>query len=164
MEIDGKMIKILENIEYFSNCKRKTVPNIKYEYEFVTEKKMIKSLEGTKWGNLRLEIVNELTGFLFINYNEIYCREYNKLIDLIKTQYLSKIETMYTDNLNKVFGNAKELVKSRIQWDILHIIVADTFKNYFNMEFYYVLLEVYKNGQFPCGWHGKYPYGSIMIF
>ena len=162
IKVNDEIVERLMKIDYFSNCTMKIVPDIKYGYEFVTKSVMRKSCNGIKWQKLRLELIGDLTAYLCNNYNDLYNSEYNNLIDTVKEQYIYQIDKLYIDKLEDVFGEEKVL--HSIHWDILHIIVADTFKDLFSTELYPDLLKVYESGQFPCGWRGKFPHGNMMIY
>lgn len=55
-------------------------------------------------------------------------------------------------------------IRASTRWDILHWGIESEFSEFNPPGFFSQLGEWYIRGHFPCGWHGKYPGGNLIVF
>lgn len=122
----------------------------------------IKNISSVRWENACLAEQGNLSEFLAVNYKTEYNQSWNKIVDTVKTNYMPNIMRLVEDACQKR-GLPNEVLND-ISFNILSIFLASYFSQYYNSEFFNRLLEIYLSGHLPCGWRGKYPNGSILIF
>ena len=165
MKIDSEILSIINEIPWFEKCGNRTEILLNYKYKFVTEKEMIKSLSGIKWDNLENDEFNKL--YDWFRTSSIIL-DWERLVREIRKEEMPKIDLLVKDKIKKVFVNEQKLVLDSFHYDLLMIIMKLTISKRFSPNdephFYNELLEIYKAGQFPCGWRGSYPEGTVLIY
>ncbi|WP_261643484.1 hypothetical protein [Erwinia mallotivora] len=57
------------------------------------------------------------------------------------------------------------LMKQCIEWDIVHYLVEDAYKDKLKSDLlFFELLYFYESGYIPCGWNGEWPSGQLIVF
>jgi hypothetical protein len=118
-----------------------------------------------KWENTTLEARNDMTSWLSSNHRDLYTKKWSEFINRHKEQTVSPLqEQVWGPFLEKLNLNPK-LVHS-IRWDILHVLMEASYRDLIEHEFDFSgqLLRVYAAGHFPCGWKGRYPGGTLIVF
>jgi len=113
------------------------------------------------WEDTTLEARNDLTAFLSKKNVREYS-EWNNLTiegqDFLKSSVIPKIEKLDIPVQNL------EVLKACIRWDLLGCLMESAYEKYRVPQFFTHLLELYKQGHFPCGWQGKWPDGKLVVF
>jgi len=162
MNIDNALYEKLLNCNWFGNCGTRESIDFGFEVSLVTnEKEMKKNIISLKWENVCLEENGNLTSFLYQNHKNEYNKYWNSEIELIKKEYLPSI-------LDKIIEkNKKRLlieILDDVKMNIIFILMADFYSEFYKADFFITLLEIYLSGHLPCGWNGSYPEGKIMIY
>ena len=154
----------IKKIDFFSNCgkmlKIKTSYNIKYVKSWKESKTFY---SDQNWENTTLEAGNELTSFLSKGHPDQYNQKWNEMVRLAKATVINDIlpkieEYAKINSLDKGFINC-------VKWDILGAVLEDIYKEYKKEPIMFLkLLEIYESGNFPCGWIGTWPEGSLVVY
>lgn len=162
MPLDLQVTDRIEAIQWFNKCGSKIDVNITTPFQRVSSWNAAKaSYSEIKWDNIKLETSGNLSVLLLKNYPDkrgnwnalvkevkefLNLRVKNKLI-LVREQYL----------LNQTFVDV-------VMWDLLHAVMETIYLDCNPPIFYLNLLYIYELQHFPCGWKGKWPSGSLLIF
>lgn len=163
MEISETLYNKLIECNWLENCGTKRKCQYSFEaYQVMDTHKMLKNIQSIKWENACLDKRGYLTEYLCLNVQGEYDRYWNTTVRTIKANYLPKI----LDKIQVAIGdnNLPEEVMQDIRFNVLNIFMAEFYSAYYVSEFSKQLLEIYLSGHLPCGWHGKYPDGMIMMF
>lgn len=165
MQINKEIIDILYNTSWFSNCGKQTPPQFGIRVDSVNEVK--NHITSIRWENIELEHQGDITEKLCNRSCQGIGQEYqawNNLVDDFKRNFLPQLETQWKKQLSLFDLNMKEVIDD-ISFNILGIVMADTYKKIVPMSSFYVkLLEIYINGYLPCGWIGKKDKGCFVIY
>ena len=165
MTIDNDILSMINEIPWFENCGNITEITSNYNYKFVTEEEMIKSLPSTKWINLETKEFNKLIDWF---RTSSICLDWNRSVREIKKEEMPKFDLLVKDKIKELFANEQKLVLDSFHYDLLLIIMKLTISKRFSSNaepyFFNELLEIYKAGHLPCGWKGSYPEGTILIY
>jgi hypothetical protein len=163
MDINKVLYERLLNSKWLVNCG--TNENTTYDFEVhsvKTEKEMKKYISSIKWENISLEEDGNLSEFLSVNHKDIYNNCWNPKVRLIKKEYIPAILKKIEEDNSKTTLTAKIL--DDIKANVVSILMADYYSEYYKSDFFDKLLNIYTSGHLPCGWHGSYPEGKIMIY
>lgn len=163
MRIDQDILNRIKQINWFTNCGQTLQKEIQIRYINVDNwKEAEQNYQDSNWENTTLAARNELTVFLHNKYRDQYSK-WNSLVKearmFIEEEVIPKVEIYSEKNeLDKVFIDC-------VKWDILNAIMESTYsKCNHGPAFFLELLNVYESGNFPCGWEGKWPKGSLIIY
>ncbi|MBT2639417.1 hypothetical protein [Bacillus sp. ISL-39] len=163
MKIEDNVLERIKNIKWFENCGMQTNTEINIPVTYVNSWVEAKeSYQTTEWENTTLEASNELTSFLhdrckpqYLNWNQL-AREVRMYID---------VEVLPEINIIKEKHNLDQIFIDCITWDISHAIMEATYKRCnVRKKFFLDLLSIYESGNFPCGWNGKWPEGTLWVY
>ncbi|MEW5289573.1 hypothetical protein ABW286_10345 [Erwinia papayae] len=146
------------NVNWFSDIGRPIPQNSYLQAQNLKAAEM--SLGSPEWENATLEESNKITGYLSVKEIIIF-QEWNNLIKSAKVFFKNNILTLVPD----LDGFDNILMKQCIEWDIVHYLVEDAYKDKLKSDlFFSELLSVYESGHIPCGWNGKWPSGQLIVF
>jgi hypothetical protein len=60
--------------------------------------------------------------------------------------------------------NLPQAFEDTVQWDILHLCMEAEYADVYPPGFYASQAYWYANGHFPCGWHGQFPEGTLIVY
>lgn len=166
ISLDKNFLLRLQNINWFCNCGNKL--NIDIIWRFLSLNNIDEvnlNINNTRWENVSIDAINELTEFLFFNYRQLWNSNIWNVIAIdvrenFLPQFCKKIEYACKKHFGEIYPNIIEDVK----WNTANIIMAYTFQDYLKSTFYTELLRIYEAGFLPCGWKSKYPTGRILIY
>ncbi|MFD0588391.1 hypothetical protein ACFQZE_10295 [Paenibacillus sp. GCM10027627] len=162
MKINKPTLERIEKIPWFVNCGKPldiqiNLP-VKYVGSWVEAKKKYNLLI---WENTSLEARNELTDYLqekaykqFDCWNDLM-KEIRPFIEIHVEPHLQEPKERF--NLDKGFID-------NVKWDIANAIMEDTYSRFYKKKFFLDLLSIYEAGSFPCGWEGKWPKGTLLVY
>jgi hypothetical protein len=130
-----------------------------------TWKSAASKARSRKWDNTTLEAQNDLTSWLSLHHKKIYNERWNHLIDLHREQTIDPLkETVWMPLIQKQRLDPR-LARSFL-WDILGVLMEASYRDMVEhpVDFFGELLRVYAAGHFPCGWKGRYPKGTLIVF
>jgi hypothetical protein len=114
------------------------------------------------WEDITLEASNELTSYLHEKYMNQYTY-WNQLIKEAKNFFEREIEPQLSLFIEK--KNLDQSFVKCVEWDIINSIMEATYSKFnFKNNFFLKLLVIYESGHFPCGWKGKWPKGTLLIY
>lgn len=148
---------------WLSNCG--THQNCTYSFDVFlvfSLKDALKNISSSKWENVCLEEYGNITEYLAKNQKNEYNQHWNENVRKIKSAYLPPILEKISAAPNYLDFSNEFLVD--IRFNLLAIFMSDMYSTFYSDEFFNKLLEVYLSGHLPCGWHGKYPSGELMVF
>lgn len=87
---------------------------------------------------------------------------WNEVVDLVRQKIEMEIDAR-VGQIDIGEGPRKKL-RDRIRWSILHACIEVEYADVLPTGFYRALSEWFRKGRVPCGWHGKYPDGSLVIY
>lgn len=163
MKIDQNILDRIKQINWFTNCGQAMQNEIQISYIKVYNwREAMRNYQDLNWENTTLEARNELTTFLHSKYRDQYSKWNNIAKEarmFIEMNILPEVENYREKNkLDKVFINC-------VKWDILNAIMESTYsKCNHRPVFFLELLKVYESGNFPCGWHGEWPEGNLIVY
>lgn len=151
----------IAKIDWFSNC-GKEINDIGISYEPMKDwKTAVQKCKSNVWESVQLEARNILTVALSNNWpNED--RLWNEITDQAKELLNIGVIPVITE-----FVNHRQLdiaVLHSVRWDTLAAMMEHAYSPYVKPGFYTELLKVYEVGHFPCGWKGKWPDGTLLIY
>ena len=163
MVFDEQVVKRLLECDWLVNCGRTDaeIPGVRCEW-LTDRERIVKNFNGVKWENTRIDARNEVTSYLSLNQPNQFNGVWNKRVDMVKEQFLPKIKEIYSAKVIEL--ELPERVSNAIDWDVLNIIVISSYREYIMSNLYNNLLDIYTSGHLPCGWHGRYPKGVIMVY
>ena len=163
MKLDNNVLERIKNINWFENCGMQVNTQIDIPIVYVNSWKDAKeTYQLPDWENTTLEARNELTSFLHGKFRAQYS-SWNQLVRDAKT--FIDVEVMPKINIIKEKNNLDQIFIDCVKWDILNAIMEGTFKNCnLRKTFFLDLLTIYESGNFPCGWNGKWPEGSLLVY
>ena len=151
----------IRNIDWFSNIGVVDESNSTYMYADNLEDAVSSSLYFG-WDNIRLDARNNISDVRFKrgvgrieNWNDVVI-PFRKFLDDDIIPYID----------GALLGsNVYEELKGSISWDLMGVLLEDTYRKYnHGVTFYSELLEIYESGHLPCGWYGDYPEGKFVIY
>jgi hypothetical protein len=164
MELNKEIVKILQQIQWFSQCGQQDIGDESIIY-VDSWTKASKHYHSSNWEKTTLNASNELTAYL----HKHFLREYSGWNSLVK-----EAKIIMQEILNEPLENTKNEFQldqtfiDCVKWDVLGIIMEYTYLNKLRMKyapFYSAqILNVYSSGHFPCGWEGKWPSGKLVVF
>lgn len=163
MMLDNGFIKDLILIPWFVNCGKPHKTNMSFEVESLNSwKEAEKHFSAPEWKYVTGEAQGNLTSYLSQKYPNKYQGDWNKLVKEAKPKVeqivVPHINSLISkENINPVFGDC-------VKWDILHAIMELTYVKCNPPLFFLNLFEIYKFGNLPCGWNGKWPDGKLLVF
>lgn len=165
MNIDEDILNFIYNIPWFEKCGVSTELTLIYGYEFIELAEVKTSLLETEWDNLENDEFNNL--FDWFKTSSI-CLDWERTVREIRENEMPKIDNLIVKKVKIKFGNNSKLIMDSIHYDVLMIIMKLIINKKFSSDsepkFFNELLKVYQRGNFPCGWHGKYPHGKLLIY
>ena len=114
------------------------------------------------WDNIKFDARNQLTMWLHENWND----DYQKWNDFAEAN--NKAIFPFTDNIIK-----PKLAKLGLSLDIAdyvrgnlqNALIANDYLYTGHTAFFdFELLSVYRHGNIPCGWVGKWPQGYLVVY
>ncbi len=123
----------------------------------------MKECESDNWETATLEARNQLTIFLSKHHRDKY-RNWNN----ISREHKDALVNTLVDDLIRPFqeqrGLSVSLVHS-VQWNVLAALMELSYIEYNHQCFFFhELFMVYESGHLPCGWHGEWPNGSLVVY
>lgn len=150
MAIEKKIINRITSIDWFSNCGNIIDIHSNYEIKFVDSWAEAKNyFSQTLWEDKTLEESNNLTTYLFNKYPNEYSK-WNVIVkeakQFIENEIVPKIMKIEVENaLGDTFVDC-------VKWDILGAIMENEFIKCKGIPIFSLkLLEIYEDGNFPCG-------------
>ncbi|MCY8232251.1 hypothetical protein [Priestia endophytica] len=163
MKLNEEVIHKVLQIDWLSNCGREgSLPKHLPFSTLGNQKAVKKSIDSVKWENVRLEEVNNLTGFLAKNHSDVFNGYWNTLVMEIKHNILPDVHVKAMANIVK--HNLPLNILHNVEYDAVNILMVLSYREYYESKFYNMLYEVYATGHLPCGWNGKYPRGNLLVY
>lgn len=121
----------------------------------------IESCSSPDWEELCMEAANQYRERLAERSPEQF-RRWNEIVLEIKPRVqvlvLEKTKQVLEENdLSKVFVDT-------VNWDILHVSMEAEYAEIYPPGFFASQAHWYTKGHFPCGWHGEFPNGKLVIY
>jgi hypothetical protein len=153
-----KLLCELERAVWFRNVGVNSVRDISSPNNW---QEAIDSCESLQWENTQLHAANDIRDRMRSESIQRY-DEWNDIVAYLKprTEPLAIAKTMDVireNNLPKVFLDS-------VRWDILHLCIESEYADCVEPGFYHNLGLWYVRGNFPCGWEGKFPEGSLIVY
>ncbi|KAF2334674.1 hypothetical protein [Flavobacterium ginsenosidimutans] len=145
----------INNIEWFSNCgKEFSIADFPIKIKFMKSfDEMQKNIISQNWEDLTMEARNRLTVFLHKNNRNDY-QDWNRITEINKSN-LKQIETTAKFFVEK--NNLDKSIIDDVLWNVLgaamedhYILINKRIPIFFNY-----LLEIYSQGNIPCGLIGE---------
>ncbi|MGF9642350.1 hypothetical protein [Paenibacillus sp. FSL L8-0502] len=151
----------ISKIDFFSNCGDAINAALNVNVTQVRNWVDVEKKVNSTWDNVRLQIRNQLTSTLHENWREEY-RQWNNITMeaklLLKDGVLKNISTFIERN------KLNNCIYESVEWDLLTAMMEYAYSTYVKPGFHTELLEIYNSGHIPCGWKGKWPQGSLLVF
>lgn len=153
-ELHPEFLNRITAINWFSRCGEKDDLNLRIPYRYVNSWKEAQKLYRHRdWEKIQMLGQNSITGYLYDHYPQAYDKDWNPLV----TQAREFISSMVTPKAQEFMerNSLCEVFVHSVQWDVLHIIMEDAFREAdLPVRFFSELLTLYEKGHFPCGWAG----------
>jgi len=115
---------------------------------------------GTNWEDVVTEARSDLTMHLNRECKAEF-EKWNSVIASIK-QELSEPWQRMRDKVSEL--GLPSVVADCVEWDTMHALAEERFREWHPPAFFSRLLKVYEAGHFPCGWNGEWPNGQLVIY
>lgn len=149
--LNHQTMALLKNINWFSHCGKEETLKIGRTYRFVSNhSEMLRRIAETEWENYTLEQENELTSYLSNHHRDAY-RFWNQHCITIKEEIFPDLFEHIKEKYRQYFSDMEQEVLNDLQWNILGILLADIYSEYYRSDFSEDLLEIYRSGHIPCG-------------
>ena len=160
MQLDNGIFERLRAVPWFSRCAHPTDDDFGFDVIRVNDwQKATECFCAPEWENTTLEAQNGTTIHLSRKYPREY-QEWNKLVREAKSRLTGIFQV--AQNFQQEHGlNPKFL--DYVKWDVLGIVMEQTYKPCRVPTFFANLLRVYERGRFPCGWKGEWPNGRLIV-
>jgi hypothetical protein len=164
LEISEDMVNRINNINFFHNCGNVLNYDSSMNIKYVESWKAAESYyTDPNWETTTLEAGNRLTVYLSKNYPNLYNQKWNEIVRSAKSSIIKEMLPALVEYTEKHLLNS-ELIES-VKWDILSAVMEYVYKDYSKEHtFFLTLLEIYEAGNFPCGWIGTWPEGSLVVY
>jgi hypothetical protein len=121
----------------------------------------MRSCTSPDWEDLCLQAANEYRARI-AETDSAQLNLWNERVALIKEVSIPlvrrKIESV---SAQRELGKAFEEV---VQWDILHACMEAEYSDVYPPGFNASQAYWYVRGHFPCGWHGAFPAGKLIVY
>lgn len=160
LQLDAGIFGRLESIQWFSRCGGPPEPGLQLDVIWVADwSKAAELFSDPSWEAIRLEAQNALTEHLARLHPRQY-QEWNKLVRAAKSKLGGVFEK--ARQFQQANGLSQRFVDC-VKWDVLGMVLEETYKSCRPPGFSYSLLKVYERGRFPCGWEGEWPNGRLLV-
>jgi len=154
--MSNQFFEQVNSIDWFSNCGNEfSIDSFPIKIQFICSvDKMEQSLTDTNWENATLEARNRLTAFLHERESRKYNDDWNKVTEIHKSN-LKGIE-----DIAKKFATENGIGKILVD-DVLWNVLGASMEDYYfpiNRKipvFFKYLMEIYSQGNIPCGIIGE---------
>ena len=154
--MSNQFFEKVNSINWFSNCGNEfSIESFPIKLQFVCSvSEMEQNLEDVNWENATLEARNRLTAFLHESESRKYNEDWNKVTEIHK----SKLK--WIENIAKKFAEENGIGKVLIDDILWNVLGASMEEYYFSINqkvpiFFKYLMEVYSQGNIPCGIIGE---------
>jgi hypothetical protein len=129
----------------------------------------------SKWENTKFDAQNELSESLFLKSRSTppaitkdRLKSWNAIVTFAKKECVPLlVEAVVLPSLSTA-GLATESKRGDIlhviKEDMMYIILGAAYSDVVPNGLFVEMQKVYVNGQFPCGWTGKFPEGQLVVF
>jgi len=152
----------LLTIDFFSNIGNSKIAVFGFRCERVESiNGAIKKITGSKWDKTQTERIGDISAYLAKNHQEAD-RLWNNIVDETKDKILPTVlhklesSTFEPDTLSVILPS--------IKYDVVNLSLALVYQRYYQSEFFLRMLDIYKAGHIPCGWHGKPGKGHFLVY
>jgi len=162
MESLQKIYEQISKINWFCNCGNEINTSININCEYSKNWKLASAnCKSSKWENVQTETRNIMTSLLDRDWSDKF-----QMWNNIGAQAKQLCKTGVTPKIEEYINNKSldVIVLHSIEWDIITAMMEYAYSPYVKSGFYTELLKVYENGNFPCGWKGKWPDGNLLIY
>jgi hypothetical protein len=119
-----------------------------------------RSYEGWPWRNTVIEASNALRLFLHNRHLNEYC-EWRKIREEVNKS-LERIVHPRTTEFSRENALGERFIDC-VDWDIGMVLQESGYLKFRAPPFFTrVILSVYEDGHFPCGWDGNWPDGRLV--
>lgn len=154
----------LKNIDWFSQCGKPVCLDLTVQTKQVGGwDEAISACKSLEWENVQLEAQNQLTLFLH-NHDRANYQNWNHIVAAHKESTVNPLTRKKLTPFQTQHGLDITLVHS-VQWDVLGALMEDSYLNSGHSAFFFLeMLLIYEAGHVPCGWHGQWPSGTLVIY
>jgi len=151
-------------IAWFSNCGSPLSADLSMEIEVVNSwSAAMRECESANWETATLEARNQLTRFLSKHHRDKY-RNWNLITGEHKESLVNPLIEQHIRPFQEAHSLSDSLPNS-VQWNLLAALMERSYIEYnHGCFFFHELLVVYESGHCPCGWHGEWPNGSLVVY
>ena len=155
----------IEAIDWFSKCGEPADFDVTTNVERVkTWAQATKTCKTRTWGNVELEARNQLTMALHKLDPERY-QDWNEITARVQEErLLMPLTKKVWEPFQRKHGLHVKLVHC-VQWDVLAAMMENAYMSSNHGSYFFLeLLTVFEAGHFPCGWHGDWPQGNLVVY
>jgi len=158
--LDESIVSALTNLDLFSAFGNGALTVDEFHCEFVQSyKDFLKSINGIKWENIRLEKGGDITAYLTIKNLD---GDWNAYVNAAKAEIVPSVVGKI---LSAQFSEeALKIISDNVKYDIVDIAMSMIYQQHIRSEFHERLFVIYKSGHVPCGWHGKPNKGHLLYY
>lgn len=154
----------LKTIDWFANVGKPLQLDVTMPVEQVKSlAQAAKHLASLSWFNTLIDSQNQLTGYLHQHHMDRY-RDWNKIGMKMNREVIAPLVKKHWEPFRHQHGlDAKCL--GPIQMSVRLAFMENAYLDckhgsFFNSE----LLRVYEAGHLPCGWKGRWPQGTLLVY
>lgn len=162
--LNHQTMALLKNINWFSHCGKEEMLEIRQTYRFVSDhREMLHLISGTEWENYTLEQENKLTSYLSNHHRDAY-HFWNQLCQTVKEEIFPDLFEQIKEKYRQYFQDMEQVVLNDLQWNVLGILLADVYSEYYRSAFSEDVLAIYRSGHIPCGVSDENGDTILMIY
>jgi hypothetical protein len=132
--------------------------------DFASVDSLDRALESNaqlEWENTRLEAANTF-GFELQAVSKAEYQLWNDVILFANDRYRELIEPKLQAIL--LARGLPEKFRSTTRWNAKHVMLEAAYRDVVRPRFSTWLMDVYRQGHFPCGWRGNWPEGRLLVY
>ncbi len=155
---EAKIYREIENIKWFSKCGKDIPADIGIPFKVVDNwPGALDENYQEEWQKINM---NENRHLIATVGDEADYDEKYELNALFFTNRVLPLIQEYTIKKNIDFS-----IASFVRWAVINHLLEEHYRTKQQLPMFFSgLLNVYRNGHFPCGWDGPYPGGYLVIY
>lgn len=162
--VSEELLNKLEQIDWLRNCGKPETIELACSVEFVPDWETAEKYdEQEEWEEIISNSRDKLADFIMrkLGYS---VRDFNSVVASIRdsVQYKSSVTRLYDvieeNELKEEFGDT-------LSWLLLNAGIESAFKEFKGCpNFFSEMLRLFKHGNCPCGWKGRWPKGILYVY
>lgn len=151
----------LQEIEWLTRCGDADRLKSIWPLEILTSwSEAVRSAGSTGWRSFRQERLEELVAHVSQHAAEAF-GDWDVVESAARAWIEENVTSILTDELPPQVN--LDDIRPEVESDVLGFMMASIYASCRPPQFHREVIQIYRSGHFPCGWHGVYPRGSLRV-